>query len=161
LILYGSLFIYDRLESRNYDENLKNISETSGLNSNMKTPYKKKNEIDRNFLTFLSFTGPKMGGHGHAHGAGEMVMGQSRMTDELDLPNYFGHTVPGSIFVFYGIRWIYCSLYRYYLCKKEQQSGKKNPRIYESSISYTTALWPGVPFDSLIGIIGSMIGFTG
>ena len=79
----------------------------------------------------------------------------------LDIPNYVGHVTPGLIFILLGLKMMFSQFYRYFLCMKEEHSGRKHPRKYESSYLFGIARFPGVPVDSIVGFIGSTVGFTG
>ena len=78
-----------------------------------------------------------------------------------DIPNFVGHTTPGLIFVLFGLKCMFNQFYRYFLCLKEEDSGRKHPRKYENSFLFGIARFPGVPVDSIAALVGSTVGFTG
>ena len=80
--------------------------------------------------------------------------------DRYMLNIYIGHVVPGTIFILFGLWSLYCTLYRYFLCLKEESSVQP-ARQYENSLLFGLSIFPGVPVDSIIGFVGSIIGLIG
>ena len=78
-----------------------------------------------------------------------------------DVTGYIGHVTPGLIFILFGLKCMFNQFYRYFLCLKEEDSGRKYPRKYENSFLFGIARFPGVPVDSIAGVIGSTVGFFG
>ena len=81
------------------------------------------------------------------------------VVEGIDVPNYVGHVIPGMIFIILGLKCMYGTFRRYFLCIREEESGKTHARKYENSLLFGISKFPGVPVDSIIGIGGSFLGF--
>ena len=80
--------------------------------------------------------------------------------DRYMLNIYIGHVVPGTIFILIGLWTMSCTFYRYFLCLKEESS-EKPARQYENSLLFGLSWFPGVPADSIVFFVGSIIGIIG
>jgi len=77
-----------------------------------------------------------------------------------DLRFAIGHYMPGLFFLVMGIRWMNCIFYRYFLCHREQQTGKPNPRKFISTLSYPFRCAPTYHIECYIVYICCGFGAT-
>ena len=80
--------------------------------------------------------------------------------DSYMLNIYIRHVVSGTIFILVGLWTMSCTFYRYFLCFKEESSVKP-ARQYENSLLFGLSWFPGVPVDSIVFFVGSIIGIIG
>ena len=71
------------------------------------------------------------------------------VVEGIDVPNYVGHVIPGTIFIILGLKCMYGTFRRYFLCIKEEKSGKTHARKFENSLLFGIAKFPGFPVDSI------------
>ncbi|XP_018012185.2 uncharacterized protein LOC108669380 [Hyalella azteca] len=78
--------------------------------------------------------------------------------NKLGLPEHFGgHIVPGVMQYLIGLRWLYCTFERYYLCKREYALLGSRGRPFVSSYLFPSTFCPGLPLEALVTFLLSVL----
>lgn len=75
--------------------------------------------------------------------------------------SFNGHINNGAYFVFFGLRWTYCVLMRYFLGRRETALGRTNPRKFKNTLLFPSSCMPGIPIEAYILMASALFEFTG
>lgn len=64
-----------------------------------------------------------------------------------------GHIMPGVVYLSFGLRWTYCIVYRYFLCRREQAQAHGRSRKFQSSITFPVSCCPSIPLEAAIMLV--------